>query len=66
MKHILYDALVAGGTTVLLSHFWSQWASPFLQSLALVLGVVFLALGVALRWRAYRTGKRYAGDDAEC
>lgn len=63
MKHLAYDAAAAGGTTVLL---WTHWLSPILQAAALILGVLFLALGVALRWRALRRGGRIVEDDTEC
>ena len=65
MKNGAYDLTAASGTALILSDLWNQWATPVLQGVALVLGVVFLALGVALRWREYRSG-RCVGGDLEC
>ncbi|MDA8230136.1 MAG: hypothetical protein M0006_02235 [Magnetospirillum sp.] len=56
MPHKVFPDILAG-LGAALAVLWTNDVSPILQAAVLVLTVLFLALGVALRWRAWRDGQ---------
>ena len=65
LKSAVYDSIAASGVMAIFADMWDQWLTPLLHGITLLLGVTFLALGVALRWREYRRGGTLKGDE-EC
>ena len=54
MRHAITDT--AAGGTALAAAWWSQYLSPLLQAVILILTAAFLGLGVLIRWRQWRSG----------
>ncbi|MDA8232848.1 MAG: hypothetical protein M0006_16070 [Magnetospirillum sp.] len=62
MHKSIPDALAAAAA--MLAAWWAQFLSPLLQAAILILTVLFLALGVALRWRQLRAASGPPHDPA--
>ncbi len=54
MRNTITDT--AAGGAALAAAWWSQYLSPLLQAIILILTAAFMGLGVLIRWRQWRTG----------
>ena len=54
MRNTITDT--AAGGAALAAAWWSQYFSPLLQAIILILTAAFMGLGVLIRWRQWRTG----------
>lgn len=64
--HPAFDIAAGTGLLALFLGYWEACVDPVLRALGVVLGVVFLALGVLIRWRTLRSGSAKSEKDRLC